>query len=296
MTADQDRRIDPDETARDVIRASAGGLRWRVLCSGDPKGPPLLLLHGFTGRAEGFDEIARALARRRIYVPDLPGHGESDPPRPPEDWRMPRLAGGLIDLLDRLKIDRADVAGYSMGGRAALHLALRSQDRVRRLVLIGATAGIESTPEREARAASDLALADLLDAQGIEAFVNYWEASPIFETQRSLPAPTRARLRQERLSHDPASLSAALRAFGTGFQEPVHEALRNLSVRTLLIAGERDGKFRAIAEAMGKLLPHAELAVVAGAGHAVPSESPGALAAIIESFLSSPEVQGGMTS
>jgi 2-succinyl-6-hydroxy-2,4-cyclohexadiene-1-carboxylate synthase len=207
---------------------------------------------------------------------------------------MPRLAEALIELLDCLEIGRVDVAGYSMGGRAALHLALSGADRVRRLALIGATAGIESLPEREARTVLDLTLADLLEEGGIEMFVDYWEAQAIFATQRSLPAPARARIREARLSHDPASLSAALRAFGTGFQQPVHAALRDLTIPTLLVVGELDTKFRAIAESMSRLLPSAEIAIVPGAGHAVPSERPEALAAILESFLSPTKGEGGM--
>jgi 2-succinyl-6-hydroxy-2,4-cyclohexadiene-1-carboxylate synthase len=289
------RPVDSEKIDLDVIRVTAGGLRWRVLRSGDPESVPLLLLHGFTGRAEEFHEIARLLAGHRCWIPDLPGHGETDPPFPPEAWRMPRLAESLIELLDGLQIGRVDVAGYSMGGRAALHLALRGGDRVRRLILIGATAGIESLTEREARAAADMDLADLLIERGIEAFVDYWEAQPLFATQRSLPAHARARIRQARLSHDPASLSAALRAFGTGFQAPVHTALRNLKTPTLLVAGELDGKFRAIGESMSRLLPSAGMAIVPGAGHAVVSEHPDALAAILESFLSPEEADGGIT-
>lgn len=286
MTERRRKRSAEAGSDREVVRTQAGGLTWRVVRTGNPDGFPLVLLHGFTGRAEGLFEIAGLLAQRACFIPDLPGHGETERPDPPQSWRMPRLANALAALFDRLGIDQADLTGYSMGARAALHLALGATDRVRRLALIGATPGIESASGRAARAESDMALADLLDEEGIEAFVDYWETQPIFATQRALPASARARIRETRLAQDPASLAAALRAFSTGFQEPVHAALHGLPCPTLLVAGEMDEKFRAIAESMRRLLPSAGIAIVPGAGHAVPSERPDALAALLESFFS----------
>jgi len=206
---------------------------------------------------------------------------------------MPRLAHALCTLLDVLGIGEADVVGYSMGGRAALNLALVAKERVRRLVLIGATPGIESAAEREERSVSDLALAHSLEEEGIVAFVDRWENLPLFVTQRALPEAARARLREERLSHDPASLAASLRAFGTGFQTPVRDALSGITAPALLVVGERDRKFRVIAESMREKMPAAGIEIVAGAGHAVPSERPRELAAIMESFLSIIEAQKG---
>jgi 2-succinyl-6-hydroxy-2,4-cyclohexadiene-1-carboxylate synthase len=293
MAADE-HAADPGGIDPDVIRARAGGLGWRIVRTGPPAGPPVLLLHGFTGRAESWIEVAGRLPRRRCWIPDLPGHGNTDPPLPPERWRMPRLADALLELLDSLGIGSIDVAGYSMGGRAALHLAVTGRNCISRLVLVGATPGIESTIEREERASSELALARMLEEQGIEAFVDYWEALPLFATQRTLDPIARARLRDQRLSHDPAALAAGIRAFGTGFQDPIHESLSGITAPTLLVSGERDEKFRQIAESMHRRIPDARMEIVLGAGHAVPSERPAALAALLESHLSPIGIQGGI--
>src|SRR6202011_6209711 len=70
--------------------------------------------------------------------------------------------------------------GYSMGGRLSLHLALERPDLVERLVLVGATAGLASPADRAARRAADEALAGRLAAEGVEAFVDWWLAQPLF--------------------------------------------------------------------------------------------------------------------
>jgi pimeloyl-ACP methyl ester carboxylesterase len=101
------------------------------------QGPPLLLVHGFGGAAWNFSELAPLLPGRRLIVPDLPGHGASDP------LPVPTLAG-FADLLAATLDGPTDVLGHSMGGVVALRLAERHPALVRRLVL-AAAAGISSS-------------------------------------------------------------------------------------------------------------------------------------------------------
>ena len=70
--------------------------------------------------------------------------------------------------------------GYSMGGRVSLHAALAHPDAVERLVLIGATAGIDDPDERAARREADDRLADHIEAVGVPAFIDEWLANPLF--------------------------------------------------------------------------------------------------------------------
>ncbi len=266
-------------------RVEAGGIAWQVRGRGLPPGPPLVLLHGFTGTGEFWVPVANALPRRRCLLPDLPGHGGSEAPLPPEAWRLDRAADALAMLLDRLGVGRFALAGYSMGGRLALAFALRHPERLAALALVGATPGIAVESEREARAAADLALAEAIERDGIEAFSRQWEAHPLFATQASLPPALREAMRSQRLGQDPARLAAALRAFGTGFQPPAHGDLARLPMPVLVMAGERDAKFSAIARDMAARIPNAALRLVAGAGHAVPLERAGACAAELEEFL-----------
>ncbi|MBL0143198.1 MAG: 2-succinyl-5-enolpyruvyl-6-hydroxy-3-cyclohexene-1-carboxylic-acid synthase [Betaproteobacteria bacterium] len=266
-------------------RVEAGGLSWQVRRRGLPKGLPLVLLHGFTGTGEFWLPVANALPRRHCIFPDLPGHGGTDAPLPPESWRLDRAADALALLMDELGVGRFALAGYSMGGRLALGLALRHPDRVAALALIGATPGIADAGERAARAAADLELAASIERDGIDAFSRQWEANPLFASQSAAPPALREAMRKQRLGQDPARLAGALRAFGTGFQPPVHEELERLTLPVLVVAGELDTKFTGIARTMTGRIPGSVLRIVAQAGHAVPLERAQACAAELEDFL-----------
>jgi 2-succinyl-5-enolpyruvyl-6-hydroxy-3-cyclohexene-1-carboxylate synthase len=266
-------------------RVEAGGIGWQVRRRGPQVGVPLVLLHGYTGTGEFWLPVAQALPRRHCIFPDLPGHGGTDAPLPPEDWRLERAADALAALLDRLGVERCALAGYSLGGRLALAFALRHPDRVAGLVLIGATPGIADDGERASRATSDLALADGIEREGVAAFVRQWEANPLFATQAKLPAALREAMREQRLAQQAAPLAAALRAFGTGFQPPLHAELSLLAMPVMLMAGEEDAKFAAIAREMASHIAGSDLRIVTGAGHAVPIERAAECAAELEQFL-----------
>jgi pimeloyl-ACP methyl ester carboxylesterase len=113
----------------------ARGVRLRVFAGGE--GPPLLLLHGFGGAAWNFTEMAPLLQGVRLVVPDLPGHGGSEP------LPAPSLAG-FADAVATLLDEPVSVFGHSMGGVVALRLAERHPQLVRSLVL-AAPAGISSS-------------------------------------------------------------------------------------------------------------------------------------------------------
>lgn len=242
----------------------------------DPGALPLLLLHGFTGAAATWAELLPILAtHRRVIALSLPGHGASDAPADPARYAASRAAADLVELMDRLRIPRAMVLGYSMGGRVALHLALAAPERVGALVLESASPGITDPGERDARRAADEALAEELELEGIEAFVDRWERLPLWASQCALPEEVRARLRAQRLASSAHGLAGSLRGLGAGATPPVHHRLEELrAVPTLLIAGALDVRYVALAREMRAALPRATLHVVEGAGHAVHLERP----------------------
>ena len=100
-------------------------------------GPPVLVLHGGLGVIEDMQHQIRALARERFVVAvDSRGHGRSTDSDAPLSYAA--MADDMLKVLDALKIDRADVVGWSDGGIIALDLAMHHPDRVRRIVAIGA--------------------------------------------------------------------------------------------------------------------------------------------------------------
>src|SRR5690606_13664825 len=137
----------------------------------DGEGSALLLLHGFTGSADSWDEVCPAwTSTHRVIRPDLIGHGRSPAPQGLGRYRMEAAVHELLELLDGLGVHRFRLLGYSMGGRLALHLALAAPTRVERLILESATYGIVDPAERAARRASDNELAEWIEAHGVDAF------------------------------------------------------------------------------------------------------------------------------
>lgn len=115
------------------------GRRVGYVDEGPRGGVPLVLLHG-----GGFDHaelswkltIRDLRGQRRMVVPDLPGYGESEGFGRAHD--LADLGRWLVGFLDALDLERVDIAGVSMGGGAALWMALEHGPRVRRLVPVGA--------------------------------------------------------------------------------------------------------------------------------------------------------------
>ena len=231
----------------------------------------LPLFDGFTQTRHSWRPVMTALGgRRRAIAPDMPGHGLAA--------ARPASFAACTGYVRALGGDRFALAGYSMGGRVALHAALALGSRLDRLVLIGASPGIADAAERAARRTADDALADRIEAIGVEAFAREWASLPLWEGQ---PERVAAAANADRLRNTPAGLAAALRGLGTGVMDPLWDALPSLEVPVTLAVGERDEKFRAIAERMAAVLPRAEIAVVEGAGHAAQLEQPAAVAALL---------------
>jgi 2-succinyl-6-hydroxy-2,4-cyclohexadiene-1-carboxylate synthase len=216
-------------------------------------GSPTFLVHGFTQTPASWGPVTDALGATAVDAP----------------------ASTLWDAAGTLARHGAGTwIGYSMGGRMALHLALSHPNVVERLVLVSATAGIEDRDEREARVASDDALAARAERIGAEAFVAEWVAQPMFA---GLPPLVR--------TDDVPVIVAHLRQAGAGTQEPLWSRLGELAMPVLVVTGERDAKFAALGERLVASIPGAEHVVVSGAGHAVPFERPDEFVAVVRRWL-----------
>ncbi|MGE5596579.1 MAG: 2-succinyl-6-hydroxy-2,4-cyclohexadiene-1-carboxylate synthase [Hyphomicrobiales bacterium] len=268
-----------------------GGFALNAEVRGD--GPPLVLLHGFTGSAKSWGRFGDLLAERFTTVAfDIVGHGESDAPAGLDHYEMPQAVDDLADAAAKLGFGRAAWLGYSMGGRVALHVANARPEAVRALVLIGASAGLDCVEDRLARRSADDLLAARIEREGVEAFVDYWEALPLFATQRALPAEARAAVRSGRLAQRATGLANSLRGMGTGAQEPLQHRLPEIRIPALVLAGELDAKFTEIGQQLAASLPAARFAPVPGAGHAAQLERPGETARLVLEFLAQTDATG----
>jgi 2-succinyl-6-hydroxy-2,4-cyclohexadiene-1-carboxylate synthase len=233
----------------------------------------LVLLHGFTHTGASWEAVGAALAGRyRVVAPDIRGHGTAGDAEPV-------TLEAVIDDVAATTEGPFTLAGYSMGGRIALHAALAlGPERVERLVLIGASPGLAAASERAARVASDEALASRMERMTIDEFEQEWGATPVLADQ---PEGVRAAVRADRLRNKPAGLARALRGLGAGALPSLWGRLGELTQPVTLIVGGRDAKFRAIADEMVRALGADELVVVDGVGHAVHLEAPEVVAGLI---------------
>lgn len=234
----------------------------------------IVLLHGFSGTYRAWDGVVAHIDAQR-YRPlalDLPGHGGEA--RPGE---AVTIAVCVQSVLERAPM-RFVLAGYSMGARIALQVALTAPGRVARLILIGASPGIEDAAEREQRRRADRRLAEELEEGPFDEWIERWRAQPVFAGE---PPDAAALARADQRRNDPHALAAVLRGTGTGEMEPVWGRLGELTMPVTVVAGARDEKFLGIGRRMASLLPDGDLVVLAG-GHGLPLENPAALAAAIE--------------
>jgi 2-succinyl-6-hydroxy-2,4-cyclohexadiene-1-carboxylate synthase len=249
------------------------------------EGRAALLLHGFTGSKESWQPLADRLAVfQRVIVVDLLGHGESSAPADPVRYQMAQCSADLAKVLDGLQLHEVDLLGYSMGGRLALHFALHHPERVRSLVLESASPGLESEADRQVRRHSDHALAERIERNGLEEFVNEWERLPLFASQKRLHVEDRRRLREQRLRNRPLGLANSLRGMGTGVQPALWGRLGELQCPVMLIVGELDEKFVAINRRMAAGIADARLEIVSRAGHSVHLEQTEAYYDLIQNF------------
>lgn len=209
---------------------------------------PILLVHGFaSSRANNWEDQgwydALTDQDRRVIALDNRGHGESDTPHDPAYYDIPTMAGDSVALLDHLGIDRADVFGYSMGGRISIELVESHPERVNAAVLGGV--GAATTADRGGRES----IAEALEADSVDDVDT--------EVGRSF------RLFAEENGNDLDALAAVIRAHGS---TPSEADLAAVDVPILVATGENDERV-GDPEELAALFGNGEAAVIPGTDH-----------------------------
>lgn len=257
------------EPERQVGQVNNDGVAISFEVVGD--GPPLVLQHGRLGSGQfWFDAgYVEALAPdHRLVIVDARGHGGSAKPTEPAAYTPEAMAGDIVAVLDQLDIDRADLFGYSMGGRIGFATVARFGQRIHALVAGGAG---PYGPARSAKAELDLA-ATL--AGGMEAYLAAMERM----LERTIPSPDRDRL----LANDADALAAL--ATATASWPPMVEDLAERVEPILLFGGTADPIWPLIERASGEL-PRAELRAVGPFGHGEDLRRPDLVLPIVTGFL-----------
>lgn len=243
-------------------------------------GAPIIALHGFTGRGSDWAVLRERMRGHAWLTPDLPGHGPI-PALPADLGAHDAVVTRALGFFTEPPV----LLGYSMGARAALHIALAHPRDFSALILIGGSPGLDDAGARDARVASDTALASRIHALGTAAFLEEWDAQPLLAGKAAMPEPHRTRAHAARRQNTPAGLAASLAGFGAGVPAALWDRLGELTIPALLITGERDDKFAAIAARMHAREPRLDTASIASAGHAPHLEQPADTAAVIDDWL-----------
>jgi pimeloyl-ACP methyl ester carboxylesterase len=222
----------------------------------DGDGAPVVLLHGLSATRRNVVQGSRHLVKRgyRLIAYDARGHGASSPA---PGYAYPDMLSDLEAVLEELGIERAALAGSSMGAAVAMAFALEQPDRVAALVQI--------TPAYAGRARAGESwerMATALKRGGIDAFVDAAEPDGLPERWRET-ARTAVRQRMERHEHLDA-VARALREVPRSVAWNGLDALEHLDL-PVLVVGSRDEVDRqhplAVAQEYERRLPRAELAV-----------------------------------
>ena len=260
------------------------GLYYR--CAGKSSKGPVLFLHGFMGNCGDWNEVINNISDDYYCIAvDLPGHGQSNHPdviKTFPDFDV--LSSVILELLSFLNIEEINLVGYSLGGRVAQHIALKSPLRIKKLILESSSFGIKDINERHTRFAADKMLSTRLKKENFEDFLDQWYSQSVFSGFKD--HLRYSEMFTKRLSNNPLLLSRALQAFSIGRQSFLQEKLSDSGITTLLICGARDSRYCDIMKNAELNNPGFKCVIMETCGHNTHFEEPNLFAEHIREFLS----------
>jgi pimeloyl-ACP methyl ester carboxylesterase len=278
----RDRAVQVGDVEMAIVEAGEGGR-------------PFLLMHGFTGAKEDF---ARGGWLERLagdgwhaVALDHRGHGSSSKPESEDDYSFEIIAADALGLCDALGWSSFTLLGHSMGGIVAQLMVAEAPERVAALVLMdtgpGALQGL--SPEMAEKTGS------ISKARGMRFLCELQKErggaldTPASRALKASDPAYSAWADSKLIASSPFMYAAMIRRFA----EPADrlEALRSVSVPTLVIVGEQDQPFVKPSQKMAAAVPGARLAVIPDAGHSPQFENPDGWWAALSGFLQ--EVAGG---
>jgi pimeloyl-ACP methyl ester carboxylesterase len=271
-----------DDREKRMDRIQVGNLGVAVSDAGD--GPPVVLLHGLgCGHRMWFHQIRALRSRFRVIAYDQRGHGLTDAPANATDYSAAHLARDLVGVLDALKIERAAIVGFSLGGGPALALAASKPERVSRLVLADVGAGADEPLKIEWMTRR---WGELIRKGDIDELVCDMLRSELFKVY--------ARRNTRRRDH----MAALIRATPVdGLRFTLSEilakrkslfrftGLSSVRVPTLIVVGQYDYVCSKAARLLAQSIPGAALKIIENSGHMSPLEQPAAFSAALMEFL-----------
>jgi 2-succinyl-6-hydroxy-2,4-cyclohexadiene-1-carboxylate synthase len=237
------------------VLIAVNGIEVSVADHGSADDHPLVLVHGFTGRASDWDGVVDDLTQhRRVLTVEHRGHGHSTNTGDASTYTFDQLVLDLAAVVDALGLERFDLLGHSMGGVVAMRYALAHPERLTSLVLMDTGAG----------ASHDEVAATFMRA-GIERARAEGLLAVHEQLARFLPEETRATVRQNFELMDPVAFCALGEELLT--HPSILDQLAGLALPTTVLVGEHDAGLRSAADDLAAAIPGARLVVVPDAGH-----------------------------
>ena len=239
-------------------------------------GEGLVLVHEFAGDHRSWEPQMRYFGRRyRCIAFNARGYPPSDVPADPGMYSQEQAWRDIVAVLDHAGLERAHVVGLSMGGFATLHLGLNRPDRAHSLVVAGCGYGAERE-QRERFRRETAATADLIERAGSEAFARTYAEGPTRVQFQNKDPRGWAEFRAQLAEHSLAGAANTMR--GVQRNRPsifdLEDALRSLTVPTLIMTGDEDEPCLAPNVFMKRTIPSSALVVLPSSGHTINLEEP----------------------
>jgi pimeloyl-ACP methyl ester carboxylesterase len=245
------------------------------------QGPPILLIHGYGGALDWWDDIAPALAaRHRVIRLDLIGHGGTAAPT--SGYQIARQAELVSAVLDKLGINRVTVVGHSMGGWVATALACMKPERIERLVFIDSPSTVELHLSFLTRAHVAPVVGELISHFVTKDRLREGLADAFAP---GFPVPEKFVADLQQVPH--VVFRQAHVESQAYCEKPIYERLAELKpVPPLLsIYGSLDSKMSAESARLYERVPRATVVTLEGVGHSPQVEAPTKTVKLIEDFL-----------
>lgn len=249
------------------------GYRIHYYALGPENGPPVVLVHGLGGRAEDWEKLAPYLSKAgyRVYLPDLPGFGQSE--RPADfPYSVTDQSKVVVGFLDALGLRQVELGGWSMGGWIVQLVAVNHPDRVQRMMLFD-SAGLYVRPEWDTRLFTPISASEIEKLDKL--LMPHPPKLPGFVVRDIL-----------RVSNEHAWIMRRAMTTMLEGRETTDALLPELKMPVLLLWGSVD-EITPLSEGekMHRLIPQSQLHVAGGCGHLAPNECAAQMGPVVVAFL-----------